>query len=95
MFFGRLASPDSMASLLFCGFSTTWGVCSSRVAIVLFPLLVMLAGAVCKANRNLLLRIFTPSLYISNLAVSALVIVQGVVLMGTTSYRYEPPSRAE
>ncbi len=56
------------------------------VASVLFPLLVMLAGAVCKANRNLLLRIFAPGLYICNLVVSVLVIVQGVVLMGTIYY---------
>jgi hypothetical protein len=56
------------------------------VASVLFPLLVMLASAVCKANRNLLLRIFAPGLYICNLVVSVLVIVQGVVLMGTIYY---------
>jgi len=56
------------------------------VASVLFPLLVMLAGAVCKANRNLLLCIFAPGLYICNLVVSVLVILQGVVLMGTIYY---------
>src|SRR5262249_4367151 len=55
-------------------------------ASLLFPLLVMLAGAVCKANRNLLLRIFAPGLYISNVAVSVLVVVQGAVLVGTVYY---------
>ena len=56
------------------------------VASVIFPLLVMLAGAVCKANRNLLLRIFAPGLYISNIVVSLLVIAQGAVLIGTVYY---------
>jgi Zn-dependent protease with chaperone function len=55
-------------------------------ASLLFPLLVMLAGAVCKANRNLLLRIFAPGLYISNIVVSVLVVVQAAVLMGTVYY---------
>ena len=53
---------------------------------VLFPLLVMLAGAVCKANRKLLLAIFGPGLYISKIAISVLVIVQGIVLVGTIYY---------
>jgi Zn-dependent protease with chaperone function len=56
------------------------------VASLLFPLLVMLAGAVCKTNRNLLLHIFAPGLYISNLVVSVLVLVQGTVLTGTIYY---------
>jgi hypothetical protein len=58
----------------------------SGVASVVFPLLVLLAGAISKANRNLLLRIFAPGLYISNVVVSLLVVVQGVVLMGTIYY---------
>ncbi len=36
-------------------------------ASLLLPFLVLLAGAVCKANRNWLLRIFAPGLYISRL----------------------------
>jgi len=55
-------------------------------ASLLFPFLVMLAGAICKANRNLLLRIFAPGLYISNIVVSVLVVVQAAVLMGTVYY---------
>ncbi len=46
----------------------------------------MLAGMICNANRNVLLRIFAPGLYISNLAVSVLVIVQAALLMGTVYY---------
>ena len=56
------------------------------VVSVLFPLMILLAGAICKFNRNLLLGIFAPGLYLSNFVVSALVIVQGVVLMGTVYY---------
>lgn len=56
------------------------------VVSVLFPLLVMLAGWVCKANRNLLLSIFAPGLYVTNLVVSAVVVMQGIVLMGTVYY---------
>jgi Zn-dependent protease with chaperone function len=59
-----------------------WG----GIVSVVFPLLVMFAGAVCKANRNLLIAVFAPGLYISNFVVSALVIVQGIVLMGTVYY---------
>ncbi len=58
----------------------------SGVGSIVFPLLVMLAGAVSKANRNLLLGIFAPGLYISNVVVAVLVVVQGVVLMGTIYY---------
>lgn len=56
------------------------------VASVIFPFLVMLAGAVCKANRTLLLLIFAPGIYISNIVVSVLVIAQGAVLIGTVYY---------
>jgi Zn-dependent protease with chaperone function len=56
------------------------------IVSLLFPLMVILAGILCKANRSLLLRIFAPGLYLSNLVVSALVLVEGAVLMGTIYY---------
>jgi hypothetical protein len=59
---------------------------SAAIGVTLFAGLIMLAGLVCKANRRLLLRVFRPGLFISNLVVSVLLLLQAVVLSGTYLY---------
>lgn len=58
----------------------------AAIGSLLYMLVVLIAGAVCKVSRKLLLAIFAPGLYISSIAISVIVVAQGFVLVGTLYY---------
>ncbi|MCX7603707.1 MAG: M48 family metalloprotease [Bryobacteraceae bacterium] len=76
------------------------GICTARAGIeilrqlaiwtlalsLLFPLVVYAAGRIAQKSRELLLDVFSPGLKISILAVSLLLVIQAVLLIGAIYY---------